>query len=418
MLDEKPNTKPEQTTQQEHDQSTQQPVQKVPINLPIKEPAGKRNKSIFIIIVVTLVLAVVGWFTYTLYNNVLSTQNNSSQPAVVQSSKVTEATDSTTTVAGVVLDTAKNYGNKYANGILPVGDEKYVTSDPKKGYIYTCTQYAQSFKTDNIGAETRGPWFINNNTQYDINKKVSVQGSVSWKGSFSNKVTDSIRTIVTNDLPLAHSTGTFPVASSDPAYSYDRNPNTISSQDLTYKLSASPTYGDPECMSGEVGVMLTGVSLFNGFDAGARDAGAWEVQDSCGGHPQITGQYHYHTLSSCIDDINVDTVIGFAIDGFPITGPKVGKNNILTTSDLDVCHGITSKIKLDGKDITMYHYVMTQDFPYSVSCFRAKAGTTPGTGEGQKSDTQNTQPGGQTPPDDTTGQGGPPPVGGPPPQKN
>lgn len=131
-------------------------------------------------------------------------------------------------------------------------------------------------------------------------------------------------------------------------------------------------------MGGEVGVMLTGVALFNAFDAGGRDAGAWEIQDACEGHPQGSGLYHYHTLSSCIKDVSVSTVVGFALDGFPITGPKVGDKNYLTTSDLDECHGIVSEVTLDGKKTTTYHYVMTQDFPYSASCFRSKAIQSPG----------------------------------------
>ncbi len=124
-------------------------------------------------------------------------------------------------------------------------------------------------------------------------------------------------------------------------------------------------------------MMLTGVVLLNGFDAGGRDAGAWEVQDGCQGHPQSSGVYHYHTLSSCIKNATVDTVIGYALDGFPITGPTIKQGNVLTTSDLDECHGITSTLKLDGKTVTTYHYVMTQDFPYSVSCFRGTPITPP-----------------------------------------
>ncbi len=130
-------------------------------------------------------------------------------------------------------------------------------------------------------------------------------------------------------------------------------------------------------MGGEVGVMTTGVALFDAFDAGGRDAGAWEVQDGCDGHPQMSSEYHYHTLSSCIDDTSVSTVIGWALDGFPITGPKVGTDNLLTTADLDECHGITSTITVDGTSVTMYHYVMTQDFPYSVSCFHGTATNPP-----------------------------------------
>jgi hypothetical protein len=30
-----------------------------------------------------------------------------------------------------------------------------------------------------------------------------------------------------------------------------------------------------------------------------------------------------------------------------------------------------SDVLVDGEVVTTYHYVMTQDFPYSVSCFRA-----------------------------------------------
>jgi hypothetical protein len=210
-----------------------------------------------------------------------------------------------------------------------------------------------------------------------VNKKLHVQGSVTWQADYSNTLKGNTRTIVTNDLPT-HPTGTFPIAATDPAYAYDRNPNTIKGQTMTFALSANPTYGSPSCMGGEVGVMTTGVVLYSGFDAGGRDAGAWEVQDSCAGHPQKEGMYHYHTLSSCIKDISVKTVIGYALDGFPITGPTVGPNNILTTSDLDECHGITSSYTADGKTVTGYHYVMTQDFPYSISCYRGTAIQPPG----------------------------------------
>jgi hypothetical protein len=144
-------------------------------------------------------------------------------------------------------------------------------------------------------------------------------------------------------------------------------------QDLTYVLNGNPTYGAPNRMGSESGIMLTGVALFNAFNAGGRDAGTWEVQDSCDGHIQMDGIYHYHTLSSCIKNVSVHTVIGYALDGFPVTGPDAGPNNILTTDDLDVCHGITSQIYLDGTSVTMYHYVMAEDFPYSVSRFRGKA---------------------------------------------
>ena len=277
-------------------------------------------------------------------------------------------------VTDLVLDPTHDYGDRYADGILPVGDGKAVTDGPSKGYVYLCRTGGTGG-----GAQERGPWFVNNNTEYDLNAKVHVEGSVSWDGEYDATVDGDRRIIATNDVPHDHTTGEFPVQPDDPAYEYDRNPNHIEEQDLTYDLAADPVLLDePACMGGESGVMTTGVALFNAFDAGNRDAGAWEVQDSCDGHPQVTSEYHYHTLSSCIDDVGVETVIGFALDGFPITGPTVGEGNILTTEDLDECHGITSTIELDGRQVTTYHYVMTQDFPYSVSCFRGAATDAPG----------------------------------------
>jgi hypothetical protein len=298
----------------------------------------------------------------------------------VTTSKTNTQTQSTPAAQaqGLQLDSNKNFGNKYANGVLPVGDGKYLSDAAKVGYVYVCNGYANNLKSSQGGAGKRGPWFTNNNTQYDINKKLHVQGAVIWQASFSNRISGATRAIITNDLPN-HTTGVFPISPTDPSYAYDRNPNLITEQTLTYNLSANPAYGSPSCMGGEAGVLLTGVALFNGFDAGGRDAGAWEIQDSCSGHPQKEGEYHYHTLSSCIKDISAKTVIGFALDGFPITGPQVGANNILTTNDLDECHGLTSQIVLDGKNVTMYHYAMTQDFPYSVSCFRGRAAQPPHT---------------------------------------
>ena len=311
-------------------------------------------------------------------STVRSASSTSSTSAAAPASSTTSSVAAPVVSAGsspLVLDESHNYGDKYASGILPVGDSKYTTDAAKPGYIFVCHTAGPNAG----GAKTRGSWFSADGTTYDINKKVSVQGAVSWPGSITVNLSGTTRTIATNDLPKDQTTGVFPVATSDPAHAIDPNPNTIKAQSLTFSLNAVPTVDStPHCVSGQVGVMTTGVELFDGFDALLRDAGAWEVQDGCQGHPEITGAYHYHTLSSCIADTSVHTVIGYALDGFPITGPKVADHNILTTGDLDVCHGITSPITLDGKTVTTYHYVMTQDFPYSASCFRSTPAKAPG----------------------------------------
>lgn len=337
---------------------------------PAPTPAGPskfdKNKSYILIIAVALVLVgVPGWWA------VNSQGSRPKATATPEPSISTSATPAATipvlSSTSLKLDPNKNYGNKYAGGILPVGDKKYVTTSPKVGYIYVCR-----VPQGGGGAGSRGPWFSADGTTYDLNKKAAVAGSVKWQASYNMSVSGSQRIITTNDLP-EHVTGVYPVQTSDPAYVYDRNPNSIGAQSFTYTLPAKPTVQAPGCMGGESGIMTTGVALFDGFDAGGRDAGAWEVQDGCSGHPQNTHEYHYHTLSKCITDTSVQTVIGYALDGFPITGPKVGEGNILTTSDLDECHGITSNIMLDGQMVTSYHYVMTQDFPYSISCFKGNA---------------------------------------------
>lgn len=359
--------------------------------LPIQENQSKKKLILVAAGIVLLLVIVAALVIASILRN---------KPVANTAHKLNSDSNSSQTTAksaqeqGLQLDPNKNYGNKYANGILPVGDNQYTTSSATKGKVYLCNN--NFVPAGQAGAQTRGPWFIGT-TQWDINKKISVSGKVNWTHIFSNKIQGDKRVISSNDLPN-HFTGIFPVQSSDKAYSYDRNPNTIKSQDLTYNLTANPTYGSPQCMGGEVGVMLTGVALFNGFDAGGRDAGAWEVQDGCQGHPQGTGIYHYHTLSACITDVSVSTVIGFALDGFPITGPKIGTNNYLTTSNLDECHGITSEVTLDGKKVKTYHYVMTQDFPYSASCFRATAIQSPGQHSGGQNNQQGSQSQQQSPP--------------------
>ena len=277
-----------------------------------------------------------------------------------------------------VLDPDADFGDEYADGILPVGDDEYVLDGPELGSVYLCREGGQGG-----GAWTRGPWFVNDDTEYDLDLKVHVEGEVAWDGEYDEVVDGGTRVVSTNAVPHDHTTGEFPVAADDPAYAYDRNPNHIEEQSLVYELPAQPDLLDePSCMGGESGVMTTGVALFNAFDAGNRDAGAWEVQDGCDGHPEVTSEYHYHTLSSCIDDVSVATVIGWALDGFPITGPTVSEGNVLTTADLDECHGITSTVSIDGQQVETYHYVMTQDFPYSVSCFRGEPTQPPGKGVG------------------------------------
>jgi YHYH protein len=69
-----------------------------------------------------------------------------------------------------------------------------------------------------------------------------------------------------------------------------------------------------------IGVLEDGVVLFNALDGQGRDAAAHEILDDCDGHPERTGQYHHHTVPSCLISkaTGASTRVGYALDGFGI----------------------------------------------------------------------------------------------------
>ena len=242
---------------------------------------------------------------------------------------------------------------------LPLGDGRYTTNGAKKGYVFSCGPH-----TGGGGAQANGPWI--HGMTWDSTAKVYVSGSVKWHSVLKITVTGSKLRITGNGLP-SHATGQFPIQAGTPAAQYDMNPNSIRAQSLSYSLPAAPKVAaSPSCIAGPIAVMLTGAELYDALDAEGRDAPAHEVQDRCDGHPDPTGTYHYHSLSACAKVGKGPTLVGYALDGFGIyAGGKA-----VSTADLDVCHGTTSVVPWRGKRVRMYHYVMTRDFPYSLSCFR------------------------------------------------
>jgi len=285
---------------------------------------------------------------------------------------------------------------------LPLGDGK-ISHGPKAGWIWACRVDPRAG-----GAHRVGPWIDEKAGTYDMTEKIAVRGAVMWPHKFNVTVKGDRRVFSTNDLP-AHPTGRFPIACNDPAYKIDRNPNSIRSHNIKFDLPAHPKLAArPSCAPGTVGILLTGVALFNALDAPGRDAVAHETQDSCRGHPQESGVYHYHSLTNCISDKpgpdGNSRLVGYALDGFGIYG-RYENGKPLSTADLDACHGRTSVIEWDGKKVEMYHYVATPDFPYTVGCMR---------GSYDRSVIRKIN----GPPPRRRGPpgGGPPPFGGPPPR--
>ena len=263
----------------------------------------------------------------------------------------------------------KNSGSVVATS-LPLGDGNTSTTTSGVGTLFTCTAGNSSLG----GAQVVGPWITG--STWNSTTKVVVAGSKSWpQAAFTSSLSSSTRLFTTNNLPKNGLTGTFPIASTDPAYAYDRNPNSIgSSTTSTIRITTTPTVSStPKCLgNGAIGIMLNGVTLYNSLDGPGRDAVANESQDLCQGHPESNSQYHYHNVSTCLSSkvTSNSEVVGWAYDGYPIVVERDAAGNLPNNADLDACHGRTSPITVDGKVVTQYHYSATLEFPYTLGCFR------------------------------------------------
>jgi hypothetical protein len=253
---------------------------------------------------------------------------------------------------------------------LPLGDGKVISSGPRRGYLLSC----QTTFTGG-GASVNGPWI--HGTTYDLTAKYLVDGAVGWPGSSRISIGSAGVTITGNGLPT-HPTGVFPISRFDDAYAVDRNPNSIAGYTLNKTLNGKPTKVGPQCTQGTIGVAKNGIPIFNAIDAAGHDAVAHEVQDACGGHPQQAGVYHYHGLPPCISTGKKKKrsgVVGWALDGFPIFGPRGEGGDYLSNKELDICHGTKSEVRYNGKTRRMYHYVANYEFPYTVGCFQGVPAT-------------------------------------------
>lgn len=153
------------------------------------------------------------------------------------------------------------------------------------------------------------------------------------------------------------------------------NPNRIEIQKFRFQLPLEPKLNDhiTRLPMGPIGTAVNGVVYFNPFEMGGMNAveGYSEVWlDSCCGHPQQTGVYHYHKYPVCVKSPFRDNgkqhspVIGFAFDGFPIYGPYESGGLMAKEAtgelSLDSCNGHTDPDR-------GYHYHVTPGrFPYII----------------------------------------------------
>lgn len=260
---------------------------------------------------------------------------------------------------------------------------------------------------------------------------LNTQASLSYTSEADWECAEA-RTLLANGIP-DHAVGTFP---------NPNNPTAISEQRVSASFSLSPSLaigstvlGGPQ---GPVGYVLNGVKI-DAATAGTCDDsgrncslagganGAWEIEalgqahfdfgvDFNNAHVQPDGAYHYHGMpEGFLDNLGADdtsmTMIGWAVDGFPIyarygyedpedagsaivavegsyqlvqTAPSDRPSTDLyalgtfsadweyveNSGDLDQCngrYGVTPEFP-GG----VYHYYATDSYPYFQRCVRGE----------------------------------------------
>ena len=178
------------------------------------------------------------------------------------------------------------------------------------------------------------------------------------------KVTISGDTFIveSNGIPT-HPTGTFPNST---------NPNRIRDQNYRFVIPLTPKKATVTTRTpfGPIGVAINGIPFYNPYNAEGRDAVFGpnaEIFDSCCGHPDPMGRYHYHKYPVCVkspfknDKDGHSPLLGLMFDGYALYGPNGpdGKPAV----NLDDCNGHEDAER-------GYHYHVTTKFPYLIGAYR------------------------------------------------
>jgi YHYH protein len=189
-------------------------------------------------------------------------------------------------------------------------------------------------------------------------------------------------------------------------------PNALTAQDYTWKVPLTPrtaatTTGIVNTL-GTLGFTVTGLPIYGPTEGPFPAAEAYgdpvynKILDTCGGHTGPQSEYHNHTLNiAAACNLKKRSVVGYALDGFPIYGragclntacTKVAtmKSGYVKTGDptsnswsaytykksnkvtvLDKCNG---RVEPDGT----YGYHATAGFPYIIGCYRGTPTTQAG----------------------------------------
>ncbi|WP_299436809.1 YHYH protein [uncultured Aquimarina sp.] len=203
-------------------------------------------------------------------------------------------------------------------------------------------------------------------TDYDI---TSILNKFNGTG-LSYEVNGNTVTFTTEGVPN-HTSPYWPT--NNPLYeayngtntNFQLNPNTISSQNIVFTITLNPAEATTHAATGlgPIGISRNGVAFYNQY-AGPDEPLTNEIDsfDQWLGHPQMSGQYHYHIEPTYLtDQFGDDAFLGLLADGFPVYGP-IENGNEITNADLDEYHG-HNEPTADFPD-GIYHYHITSEDPY------------------------------------------------------
>ncbi len=271
------------------------------------------------------------------------------------------------------------------NHLVPIGGRWFYAAKPDE------THPPDLFAADNadrllyFDGQYETPFVGNMNSVLRKGEKDREGHIAGSDTAISDNVTvrfDSTSLIIhTRGLPN-HPTGLFPAT----GFGLMGNPNYIIEQDSTYYLPLEPKEREGHTITdrrnsnhalnmGPIGIAANGIVFFNPFDADSQDA--TNFMDSCCGHPNPFGQYHYHKYPICVntpwsDDGDAHSpLLGFAFDGFPIYGPYESKGVM--------ARDLSGENKLNGFNMHYdpqrgWHYHVTPgQFPYIIGGYWGSA---------------------------------------------
>ena len=206
-------------------------------------------------------------------------------------------------------------------------------------------------------------------TTYDITPILSMFDNID---AVNYSVNGNTVTFTTTNLPN-HTSPYWPT--NNPLYeayngsntNFMINPNQISTQNITFTITLTPSEATTkEATSlGPIGISRNGVVFYNQYAGPNNQPLTNEINsfDQWLGHPQNSGQYHYHIEPTYLTAQFGDSAfLGLLADGFPVYGP-VENGITITNSDLDEYHGHVGPTADFPNGIYHYHITPNED-PY------------------------------------------------------